>query len=104
MKIYYDNKGFVAPTGIELGDYIEVDSLPEYDEDKFEYLVVINGKVVVEVCEEALTSSLLIESKEYLSTTDWYMARKVETGEEVPSDVAIKRTEAREFIRSQEDV
>lgn len=45
----------------------------------------------------------IILSIEYLVSTDWYYARKLETSEEVPEDVAIKRTEAREFIRSQGD-
>ena len=44
------------------------------------------------------------EYKVFLASTDWYYARRIETGEEVPEDVAIKRTEAREYIRSQEDV
>jgi hypothetical protein len=36
----------------------------------------------------------------YLSSTDWYYARKMETGEEVPADVVEKRLAARELIRS----
>jgi hypothetical protein len=40
--------------------------------------------------------------KDYLTSTDWYYARKAETGEEVPTDVVIKRKEAREFIRANE--
>ena len=50
-----------------------------------------------------LIESKLVEYKKHLLDTDWYYARKMETGEEIPEDVAIKRTEAREFIRSQED-
>ena len=45
----------------------------------------------------------IVEAKDYLASTDWYYARSIETGEEIPEDVVIKRTEAREFIRSQED-
>lgn len=43
------------------------------------------------------------EMREYLASTDWYYSRKIDTGEEVPENVATKRAEAREFIRSQED-
>ena len=42
------------------------------------------------------------EYKDYLHSTDWYYARKIETGEEVPEEVVTKRAEARDFIRSQE--
>lgn len=43
------------------------------------------------------------EYKDYLQSTDWYCARKIETGEEVPEDIVTKRAESREYIRSQED-
>jgi hypothetical protein len=42
----------------------------------------------------------VIVYKKYLSNTDWYYARKLETGDEVPADVIAKRIEAREFIRN----
>ena len=38
----------------------------------------------------------------YLKDTDWYYARKMETGEEVPVEVVAKRQKAREFIRNNE--
>lgn len=40
-------------------------------------------------------------SLEYLSNTDWYYSRKIETGEDVPAEVSTKRVEARDFLRSQ---
>lgn len=40
------------------------------------------------------------EAQTYLSSTDWYYARKAETGEEVPSEVVTKRQECREFLRT----
>lgn len=43
------------------------------------------------------------EAKEYLASTDWYCARKVDTGEEIPTEVVSKRAEAREYIREVED-
>lgn len=35
------------------------------------------------------------EAQAYLKSTDWYFARKAETGKEVPEDVLTKRAEAR---------
>lgn len=73
-----------------------------FDEDSYPLITKKIEKTADEI--EALNVLVKIaEYKAYLVSTDWYMARKVETGEEIPEDVAIKRTEAREFIRSQED-
>lgn len=36
----------------------------------------------------------------YLKDTDWYYARKMETGEEVPADVVANRIVAREYLRN----
>lgn len=47
--------------------------------------------------------SELKKHKEFLNKTDWYYARKMETGEEVPEEVVIKRVEAREFVRANEE-
>ena len=33
--------------------------------------------------------------KQYLKDTDWYVARKSETGKDIPSDVLTKRAQAR---------
>ena len=42
----------------------------------------------------------IAEAQSYLNSTDWYYARKAETGEEVPVEIVVKRVEAREFIRN----
>lgn len=39
----------------------------------------------------------------YLSSTDWYVVRMQETGQAVPADVATKRQEARETIKTFEE-
>lgn len=44
-----------------------------------------------------------IQAKAYLASTDWYCARKVDTGEEIPTEIVTKRAEAREYIRSIKD-
>lgn len=40
------------------------------------------------------------EALAYLASTDWYYARKAETGEEVPADVVQKRLEARALLNT----
>lgn len=56
-----------------------------------------------EFTEEELTQQeiqkKLQEAKVYLDATDFYYPRFLETGESVPEEVVLKRTEAREFIR-----
>ena len=39
-----------------------------------------------------------IEYRKYLAETDWYVMRKLETGQEIPPDVEAKRQEAHEFL------
>ena len=51
---------------------------------------------------KAETDRKIQEYKAYLNSTDFYYARKAETGEEVPTEVVAKRLEAREFIRANE--
>ena len=41
----------------------------------------------------------LQEAQAYLNGTDWYYARKAETGEDVPVEVVEKRLASRELIR-----
>ena len=53
-----------------------------------------------DVLDKVEESRMVAEAKRYLSETDWYLARKSETGEEVPNDVISKRAVAREYIRS----
>lgn len=52
-----------------------------------------------EIAQQELQVKLQ-EAQAYLNSTDWYYARKAETGEEVPVEVVAKRQEAREFIRN----
>lgn len=52
---------------------------------------------------EVTTESKILDYKKYLSSTDWYYTRQLETGEEVPADVVTKRLEARAYIREVED-
>lgn len=40
-------------------------------------------------------------AKQYLTSTDWYVIRLVETGKRVPGEVSEKRAEARLVIEEQ---
>lgn len=42
----------------------------------------------------------IAEAFSYLKETDWYYARKLETGEEVPVDVVTNRMASRDLIRA----
>lgn len=54
---------------------------------------VIQDWVLNEECVQLNTK------KNYLITTDWYLARQYETGIPTPEDVLIAREQAREYIR-----
>lgn len=49
---------------------------------------------------EADRMSVIEQYKSYLNSTDWYIVRKIETGEDIPEEVTQKRAEAREFLNS----
>lgn len=59
-----------------------------------------NEELAKEIAE--IDRQVLLNRK-YLSDTDWYYARHIETSEEIPTDISNSRAEAREYIRSQED-
>jgi len=48
--------------------------------------------------EEDPQGIINLEALSYLSSTDWYVVRKFETGAAIPQDVLIKRAEARAAI------
>ena len=45
----------------------------------------------------------LDEAQAYLNNTDWYYARKAETGEDVPVEVVEKRLASRKFIQDNKE-
>lgn len=73
-------------------------------ESFIEYTVGNEPLALVEALEqEALEQELqakINEASQYLKDTDWYYARKAETGEEVPVGVVAKRIDARQFIKN----
>jgi len=48
--------------------------------------------------ENEIKQYMIIDLKKYLSNTDWYVTRKIETGKEIPEDILNQRNEAREEI------
>ena len=71
------------------------DSEPEADflpEDDFESLSDEQKAAVVAMHDG---HHGVLAAKQYLTRTDWYVARKSETGAEIPEDVLAKRAQAR---------
>ena len=56
-----------------------------------------SDKILVPPEEVARAEALAAKqkAKQYLIDTDWYVARKVETGVEIPEEILAKRTQAR---------
>lgn len=48
--------------------------------------------------QEELDAIAKVEAQAYLNSTDWYFARFIETGREVPEDVVAKRAATREIL------
>lgn len=93
--MYYKNKEnqpYYEPSQ----EIIKRDGLEEITEEEFNQIIVdINTPTEEQVLEQKIA-----EAQAYLNSTDWYYARKAETGEDVPVEVVAKRVEAREFIRN----
>lgn len=93
--MYYknkENKPYFEPSQ----EIILRDGLEEITEEEFNQIVLdINTPTVEQVLEQKIA-----EAQAYLNSTDWYYARKAETGEEISVEVVAKRVEAREFIRN----
>ena len=67
----------------EAGEFGEVLRLTESDNER-----------IAQIEQEAINA----ENLAYLASTDWYIVRKQETGAEVPTEVLVKRQEARDAI------
>jgi len=74
------------------------------EEAKVIYNFKVDKDIDKKISEECKILDNITAAKKYLTGTDWYYARKIETGEEVPKDVLKKRVEAREYISSNENV
>lgn len=102
--------------GTEYGFYLESDGLIDYVElTEEEHMALIDGQSTGKVIKfhqgekptleepdpptaEELARNRIWELKNYLSKTDWYVARFADEGKEIPSDIKKKRKEAREEI------
>jgi hypothetical protein len=75
----------------------KIDKLNEKYSDFPEFL---DGKVFIEYENGFMVKDDEIElSRQYLFSTDWYITRQVETGQEIPEEVKQLRAEARAKIK-----
>jgi hypothetical protein len=102
-----DGKGFfVEPVIVDENDPLGLD-LIETPVPEGLYKPKWNGTQWIEVLPQEEVDVLkkrqedmnkAIEYRKYLAETDWYVMRKLETGQEIPPDVEAKRQEAHEFL------
>ena len=96
--------------------YLNVEYIKEYEEledyciAKHSEPVIVDGKVQITVTQELLEgrdyklavmkkkAGIISEALEYLSSTDWYLVRKLDIGTEIPEEVVTKRLEARTIL------
>lgn len=69
------------------------------EENLVEYYQYFTTETNQEILTKKANQMLIQLYTNYLNETDYYYPRFLETGEPVPEDVVIKRTDAREFIR-----
>lgn len=72
-------------------------SLDEYTE----LIEQVKEAFEMPTAEELLAQAVEVKKQEaltYLSNTDWYVTRKIETGVEIPLDVLARRAESRLII------
>ena len=67
---------------------------------KYKYKQLFTTEIDINILENTKLSLLIKIYTEYLNNTDFYYPRFLETGESVPEEVVLKRTEAREYIRA----
>ena len=96
--MYYKNKEnqpYFEPSQ----EIILRDGLEEITEEEFNQIVLdINTPTEEQVLEQKIA-----EAQAYLNSTDWYYARKAETGEDVPVEVVEKRLASRKFIQDNKE-
>lgn len=49
---------------------------------------------------ESILNQQKHEAREYLASTDWYASRRAETGAAIPTDVQLRRQQARALLSS----
>lgn len=83
-------------------DYKKYEEYKKEEEDKnnspgrcHKWDDIKRGWVVDETCVE------MHKAKRYLRKTDWYYARKLETGEDIPADILENRKQYRDYLREQ---
>lgn len=73
-----------------------------FDPDKEPTVIVgLTEEEVLIKNEQEKQNLINQEAREYLTSTDWYLARKFETGKDVPEEVLLKRQEARDSVKEE---
>jgi len=62
---------------------------------------VVEIEEYIEAIAVDVAAQTNLDAKMYLFNTDWYVIRKTETGTAIPTEILIKREEARESITEQ---
>lgn len=62
----------------------------------FSKLITVEDRAKQEA--EALAQVLCAEARAYLSETDWYVTRLIETGTEIPEEIRAQRDTARRAL------
>ena len=88
---------FTSMNYIEQNGTFDIDGVPMTDEQKAEVLAQIEAVIVPLEWKKNIRKQ---EPLGYLSSTDWYYARKMETGQEVPAEVVEKRMASRALINA----
>lgn len=93
MKFIYKIENGIAKTGFSRNTipegYVEYD--PEMPPKELQDIFDAN-----DLLEKS--KKQVADAKAYLASTDWYYARKMETGKEVPAEVVANRIAAREYL------
>jgi hypothetical protein len=93
--VWNDTKGdWVEDPILKRKSEVPIEPYFFWDEESSDWVIDKKSK---SICDLIAT---IKSSKLYLENTDFYYARKLETGQDVPKDVATKRISDREYIKN----
>lgn len=99
---YLDNMGFIDDKYVKVDDGEHISIVNRANEEQLLIVPDENGypKLVAPPppSEEEVKEREINELQEYLNSTDWYAIRYADTGEPIPSDIKLKRSDARKRI------
>ena len=80
---------------IEQTNQFNIDGVDMTSEQKTEVLMAINNFVIP---NNFIVHNKIRKALDYLSQTDWYITRFIETQKPIPNEISLKRENAREYI------